>query len=95
MHLEKPSNQNTITINLKFWHPLKIKTGYKSALLIHEQQICRELEKKDVDKYKVGENGQTYELVEISLVHCNLVKTGYQQTSKVFLLLFQINNSAN
>ena len=39
--------------------------------------------KKDVDKDKDGENVPKLESVEVVLVHCNLVKNDYQQTSKV------------
>ena len=39
--------------------------------------------KKVVDKGKNGENVPKLEIVEVVLVHCNLVKTGYQHTSKV------------
>ena len=41
--------------------------------------------KKDVDKDKDGENVPKLESVEIALVHCNLVRNDYQQTSKVLL----------
>ena len=40
--------------------------------------------KKDADKDKDGENIPKLESVEVVLVHCNLVKNHYQQTSKVF-----------
>ena len=39
--------------------------------------------KKDVDKYKDGENVPKLESVEVVLVRCNLVKNDYQHTSKV------------
>ena len=39
--------------------------------------------KKDVDKDKNGENVPKLEIVEVVLVHCNLVKNDYQHTSKV------------
>ena len=39
--------------------------------------------KKVVDKYKNGENVPMLEIVEVVLVHCNLVKNDYQHTSKV------------
>ena len=38
---------------------------------------------KDVDEDKNGENVPKLESFEVSLVHCNLVKNGYQHTSKV------------
>ena len=39
--------------------------------------------KKDIDKDKNGENVPKLESVEVVLVHCNLVKNDYHQTSKV------------
>ena len=38
---------------------------------------------KVVDKDKNGENVPKLEIVEVVLVHCNLVKNDYQHTSKV------------
>ena len=40
--------------------------------------------KKDVDKDQDGEIVPKLESVEVALVHCNLVKNGYQHTSIVF-----------
>ena len=40
--------------------------------------------KKDVDKEKDGEIAPKLESVEVVLVHCNLVKSDYQHTSKVW-----------
>ena len=48
--------------------------------------------KKDVDKDKNGENVPKLEIVEVVLVHCNLVKNDYQHTSKV-LFTFVPNKS--
>ena len=39
--------------------------------------------KKDVDKDKDGEDVPKLESVEVVFMHCNLVSTSYQQTSKV------------
>ena len=39
--------------------------------------------KKFIDKDKNGENVPKLEIVELVLVHCNLVNNGYQHTSKV------------
>ena len=39
--------------------------------------------KKDFDKDQDGEIAPKLETVEVVLVHCNLVKNGYQHTSKV------------
>ena len=43
------------------------------------------MQKKDVDKYKDGENLPKLESVEVVLVHCNLVKNNYQHALKVLL----------
>ena len=51
--------------------------------------------KKVVDKDKNGENKPNLEIVEVVLVHCNLVKNDYQNTSKFYLLFFQILNLYN
>ena len=40
--------------------------------------------KKDIDKEKDGEIAPKLESVEVVLVHCNLVKSDYQHTSKVW-----------
>ena len=51
--------------------------------------------KQVVDKDKNGERVPKLEIVEVVLVHCNLVKNDYQHTSKVLLLLHQIKHSVN
>ena len=63
----------------------KIKTGYKLELLILEIMKLLGSTKKDVDKDKDGEIVPKLGSVEVVLVHCNLVKNGYQHTSKVLL----------
>ena len=61
----------------------KIKTGYKLELLTLETMKLLGSTKKVVDKDKNGENVPKLEIVEVVLVHCNLVKNDYQHTSKV------------
>ena len=63
----------------------KIQTGYKLELLIPETMKLLGSTKKDVDKDKDGKIVSKLESVEVALVHCNLVKNDYQQTSKVLL----------
>ena len=72
---ENPPVQNRIVFN--------IKMRYKLELLTPETMKLLESGKKDVDKYKDGENVPKLESVEVVLVHCNLVKNDYQHTSKV------------
>ena len=61
----------------------KIKNGYKLELLTAETMKLLGSTKKVVDKDKNGENVPKLEIVEVVLVHCNLVKNDYQHTSKV------------
>ena len=62
---------------------LKIKTGNKLKLLTLETMRLLESTKKDADKDKDGEDVPKLEFVEVVLVHCKLVKNGYQHTSKI------------
>ena len=61
----------------------KIKNGYKLELLAPETIKLLGSTKKVVDKDKNGENVPKLEIVEVVLVHCNLVKNDYQDISKV------------
>ena len=61
----------------------KIKNGYKLELLTPETMKLLGNTKEDVDKDKNRENVPKLEIVEVVLVHCNLVKNDYQHTSKV------------
>ena len=71
--------QNKIKSRIVF----KIKTGYKLELLTPETMRLLGSTKKGVDKDKDGKNEPKLESVEVVLVHCNLVKSNYQHTSKV------------
>ena len=51
--------------------------------------------KKVVDKDKNGENVPKLEIVEVVLVHCNLVKNDCQHTSKVLFTFVPIKNLVN
>ena len=75
---ENPPVQNRIVFN--------IKMRYKLELLTPETMKLLESGKKDVDKYKDGENVPKLESVEVVLVHCNLVKNDYKHTSKVLFI---------
>ena len=61
----------------------KIKTGYKLELLTPETMKLLGSTNKIVDKDKNSENVPKLEIVEVVLIHCNLVKNDYQHTSKV------------
>ena len=61
----------------------KKENDYKLELLTPETIKLLGSTKKYVDKDKNGENVPKLEIVEVVLVHCNLVKNDYQHTSKV------------
>ena len=60
-----------------------IKTGYKLELLSKETMKLLGSTIKDVDQDKNGENVPTLEIVDVILLHCNVVNNNYQQASKV------------
>ena len=61
-------------------------------MLTPETMRLLESTKKGVDKDKDGENAPRLESVEVVLVHCNLVKSDYQRTSKVLFAFVPNNN---
>ena len=61
----------------------KIKNRYKLELLTPETMNILGSTKKVIGKDKNGENIPKLEIVEVVLIHCNLVKNDYQHTSKV------------
>ena len=70
----------------------KTKNGYKLELLTPEKVRLLGSAKKVFDKDKNGEIVPKLESVEVSLVHCNLVKNNYQHTSKVLFTFVQLIN---
>ena len=61
----------------------KIKNGCKLELLTPEKMKLLGSTKRAVNKDKNGENVPKLEIVEVALVHCNLVKNDCRHTSKV------------
>ena len=61
----------------------KIKTGYKLELLSKETMALLGSSSNITDSDKDGELVPKLEVVEVVLVHCNLVNNNYQQASKV------------
>ena len=51
--------------------------------------------KNVIDKDENSENVPKLESAEVVLVHCNLVKNGYNMHQKYYLVLYQINNLGN
>ena len=61
----------------------KIKSGYYLELLTSEtMKLLGSIESK-ITKDKNGENAPHLEVVELVLVHCNLINNHYQQDSRI------------
>ena len=71
--------QNKIKNRIVF----KKKTSYNLELLTPERMRLLGSTKKDVDADKNGEIAPNIESFKVVLIHCNLVKNGYQYSSKV------------
>ena len=69
----------------------KIKRGSKLELLSKETMQLLGSSNKDTDENKDREIVPKLETVEVVLLHCNLVNSNYQQTSKI-LYTFVPNN---
>ena len=61
----------------------KIKSGYYLELLIPETMKLLGSAESKITKDKNGENVPRLEVVELALVHCNLVNNDYQQDSRI------------
>ena len=61
----------------------KIKSGYYLQLLTPETLILLGSAENKINKDENGENIPHLEIVEIVLVHCNLVNNDYQQDSRI------------
>ena len=62
----------------------KIKSGYYLELLTPETMKLLGSTKSKITKDKNGENVPHLEVVELVLVHCDLVNNDYQQDSRIF-----------
>ena len=61
----------------------KIKNGYYLELLTPETMKLLGSTESKITKDKNGENVPHLEIIEVVLVHCNLVNNGYQQNSRI------------
>ena len=73
----------------------KIKREYKLELLTEKTVQLLGCSKKDNDQNKDGEIVPRLEIVEVVLVHGNLVNNNYQHASKVLFNFVKINNLLN
>ena len=69
----------------------KIKNGYCLELLTPETMKLLGSTESKITKDKNGENVPHLEVVELVLVHCNLVNNDYQQDSRIFGSLLEIS----
>ena len=69
--------------NIKNRVAFKIKNGYYLELLTPETMKLLGSTKGKITKDKNSENVPHLEIVELVLVHCNLVNNDYQQDSRV------------
>ena len=67
----------------------KIKNGYYLELLTPETMKLLGSTETKITKDKNGENVPHLEIVELVLVHCNLVNNDYQQDSRILYTLYQ------
>ena len=69
----------------------RIKTGYYLKLLTPKTMKLLGSTKSKITKDGNGENVPHLEIIEVVLVHCNIVNNGYQQNSRVlytFIVLY-------
>ena len=70
----------------------KIKNGYYLELLTLETMKLLGSKVSKITKDKNGENVPHLDIVELVLVHCNLVNNDYQQNSRI-LYTFVLNKA--
>ena len=70
----------------------KIKSGYYLELLTPETMKLLGSTESKITKDKNSENVPHLEIVELVLVHCNLVNNDYQQDSRI-LYTFVLNKA--
>ena len=61
----------------------KVKSGYYLELLTPETMKLLVSTESEITKDKNGENVPRLEIVELLLIHCNLVNNDYQQDSRI------------
>ena len=70
----------------------KVKTGYKLELLSKETMQLLGISSNTIDKDKDGELVPKLEVVDVVLVHCNLVNKSYEQASEVLFTFVSFVN---
>ena len=65
------------------WVTFQIKNGYYLELLTTETMKLLGSTENKITKDKNGENVPHLEIVELVLIHCNIVNNNYQQNSRI------------
>ena len=72
-----------------------MKTGYYLELLTLETMKLLWSTKSKIPKVKIGENVPYLEVIEVELIHCNVVNNSYQQNSRVLYTFVAENRFVN
>ena len=62
----------------------KIKTKYYLELLMPQTMNLPGTTKSKINKYENGQNMPRLKIIEVVLIHCNIVYDNFQQDSRVF-----------
>ena len=65
------------------WVTFQIKNGYYLELLTTETMKLLGSTENKITKDKNGENVPHLEIVELVLIHCNIINNNYQQNSRI------------
>ena len=89
-YILKKHNENVINPSIRIYVSkidnkitFKIKNGYYIELLTPKTMKLIGNTESKITKYRNGENVPHLEIVELVLVHCNLVNNDYQQDSRI------------
>ena len=89
-YILKKHGEKTVNLSIRIYInkienriPFKIKTGLCLELLTLETMKLLESTKSKITKDKYGENVSCLEIIEVVLIHCNVVNNSYQQNSRV------------
>ena len=70
----------------------KIKTGYNLGLLTPETIKLLGSTENKITKDKIGESVPHLEIIEVILVHCNLVNNDFNKIQEYYIHFFLINH---
>ena len=98
-YILKKSSENVDNLSIKIYVnkienrvTFKIKNGYYLELLIPETMKLLGITERKITKDKNGENVPHLELVELILVHCNILNIIISEVQEYYIHLFQTNH---